>query len=80
MVIVERWLWLWRGDGGCGEKGQGLEVKEGMTSEEETGGKVSEGGRGKTYGSPMTKLSPALIDGTRPSEPTSAAAASLCGR
>jgi len=31
----------------------------------------------KTYGSPMTKLSPALIDGTRPREPTRAAAPSL---
>jgi len=30
-----------------------------------------------TYGSPMTKLSPALIEGTRPKEPTRAAAASL---
>jgi hypothetical protein len=30
-----------------------------------------------TYGSPMTKLSPALIDGTRPKEPTRAAAPSL---
>ena len=30
-----------------------------------------------TYGSPITKLSPALIEGTRPSEPTRAAAASL---
>lgn len=30
-----------------------------------------------TYGSPMTKESPALMDGTRPREPTSAAAASL---
>lgn len=31
----------------------------------------------ETHGSPMTKLSPALIEGTRPNEPTSAAAASL---
>lgn len=31
----------------------------------------------ETYGSPMTKLSPAFTDGTRPSEPTNAAAASL---
>lgn len=30
-----------------------------------------------THGSPITKLSPALIEGTRPREPTSAAAASL---
>ena len=30
-----------------------------------------------TYGSPMTKESPAFTDGTRPNEPTSAAAASL---
>lgn len=30
-----------------------------------------------TYGSPITNESPALTDGTRPSEPTSAAAASL---
>ena len=29
------------------------------------------------HGSPITKLSPALIDGINPSEPTSAAAASL---
>ena len=33
----------------------------------------------KTYGSPMTKESPALTEGTRPNEPTSAAAASLVG-
>lgn len=33
--------------------------------------------KGMTYGSPMIKLSPALIDGTRPSEPTRAAAPSL---
>lgn len=33
--------------------------------------------RGMAYGSPMIKLSPALIDGTRPSEPTRAAAPSL---
>lgn len=32
-----------------------------------------------TYGSPMTNLSPALTEGTRPSEPTRAAAASLYG-
>jgi hypothetical protein len=31
----------------------------------------------ETYGSPMTKLSPALIDGTSPREPTRAAAPSL---
>lgn len=30
-----------------------------------------------TYGSPITKESPALIEGTSPSEPTKAAAASL---
>jgi len=30
-----------------------------------------------TYGSPITKLSPALIEGTKPKEPTKAAAASL---
>ena len=30
-----------------------------------------------THGSPMTKLSPALMDGTSPNEPTRAAAASL---
>ena len=29
------------------------------------------------YGSPMTKSLPALIDGIKPSDPTSAAAASL---
>jgi hypothetical protein len=33
--------------------------------------------RAITYGSPMTKLSPALMEGTRPKEPTRAAAASL---
>lgn len=31
----------------------------------------------ETYGSPITKESPAFTDGTRPNEPTSAAAASL---
>ena len=31
------------------------------------------------YGSPMTKSLPALIDGIKPSDPTSAAAASLYG-
>lgn len=31
----------------------------------------------RTYGSPMTKLSPALMDGTNPNEPTKAAAPSL---
>jgi hypothetical protein len=36
--------------------------------------------RGITNGSPMTKLSPAFTDGTRPSEPTKAAAASLIRR
>ena len=30
-----------------------------------------------TYGSPITKLSPALMDGIKPKDPTSAAAASL---
>ena len=30
-----------------------------------------------TYGSPITKLSPALMEGTKPKEPTKAAAASL---
>lgn len=34
-------------------------------------------GADQTYGSPMTKLSPAFTEGTRPKEPTSAAAASL---
>jgi hypothetical protein len=33
--------------------------------------------RSGTYGSPITKLSPALIDGTRPRDPTRAAAPSL---
>ena len=36
-------------------------------------------GEERTYGSPITNESPALTDGTRPSEPTSAAAASLKG-
>jgi hypothetical protein len=35
------------------------------------------GEKKETYGSPMTKLSPALMDGTRPKEPTRAAAPSL---
>ena len=34
-------------------------------------------GKEGTYGSPMTKLSPALTEGTTPREPTRAAAASL---
>lgn len=33
--------------------------------------------RKNTYGSPITNVSPAFTDGTRPSEPTNAAAASL---
>jgi len=33
--------------------------------------------REKTYGSPMTKVSPAFTEGTKPSDPTNAAAASL---
>lgn len=31
----------------------------------------------ETYGSPMTNVSPAFTEGTRPSDPTKAAAASL---
>lgn len=42
------------------------------------GRKYVEGGMSKrAHGSPMTKLSPAFTEGTKPSEPTSAAAASL---
>lgn len=47
--------------------------------ESEMGGrKYGEGDMSKrAHGSPMTKLSPAFTEGTKPSEPTSAAAASL---
>ena len=38
---------------------------------------MAEDKRTKAYGSPMTKLSPALMDGTSPKEPTRAAAPSL---
>jgi hypothetical protein len=34
----------------------------------------------ETYGSPITNVSPAFTEGTRPSDPTKAAAASLIGR
>jgi len=40
---------------------------------------MAEDKRTKAYGSPMTKLSPALMDGTSPKEPTRAAAPSLRG-
>ena len=40
-------------------------------------GKMASSSRMQTYGSPITKLSPVLIEGIKPREPTRAAAASL---
>ncbi|KAG8744909.1 hypothetical protein FRC10_009279 [Ceratobasidium sp. 414] len=45
-----------------------------------SGGVVAQVAETETYGSPITNESPAFTDGTRPREPTRAAAASLNGR
>jgi hypothetical protein len=63
----------WIGDGFAGNIGSRTMHTDGRRNNSQVCSKREN----RTHGSPMTNVSPAFTDGTKPSEPTSAAAASL---